>query len=233
MKNRILYTGLLLMVAFSLKAQYKKGQFGVGGDFSFINSRNSLSRSTTDFNDNYSNGFNVSLIGGKFISSKNYLYGIVDVSYSSFVRNLITDNFDNKVQQEVFSSSFSLQAGVGLRRYFAVNEKNIVGLFMQGQLKVGNTWVTQRNFATQNDSVSQDVKINYPVRIFSASLSPGVYVNITPQWQLTANVGNLYFIQTIIPENEQVNLSKRNSSFGLDVNIFDFRLGVLYTPKKD
>lgn len=221
------------MVTFGLKAQYTKGQWGFGGDFSFVNSRNSQSRSTTDFNDNYSNGFNVSLLGGKFISTKNYLYGTVDVGYTSFIRNLITDNFPNKIEQEIFSSNFTLQAGVGLRWYFAVNEKNIVGLFVQGQIRAGNTWINQRNFAARNDTVSQDIKVNYPIRIFSANINPGVYVNITSQWQLTASIGNLYFIQTIIPESADVNLPKQNSSFGLDVNIFDFRLGVLYTPKRN
>lgn len=227
---------MLLFAVVSLgtaKAQYTKGQWGIGGEFSFINSRNSVSRSTTDFTDSYSNGFSLSLVGGKFINSKTFLYGVADFEYVSFKRDLILDNVTNRTEQDIFSSTFTAQLGVGARRYYSFSEKNIVGLFLQGQLKVGNSWVNQRNFASRNDSVYNDLKLYYPVRIISANINPGVYVNITPQWQLTLNVGNLYFTQTIVPEFATYSGNRNNSSFGLDVNLFDFRLGVLYTPRKE
>lgn len=232
MRNRIVYTFILVCFGLNLNAQYNKGQFGIGGEFSFVNSRNTLNRSTTDFANSYNNGFNLGLNAGGFISSRDYLYGVLETEYGSFKRDFVTDNLTNKTEQDVFSSTFTLQAGVGLRRYFKVNEKNIVGFFFQGQALVGNSWVTRRNFAAQNDSVFQDIKENYPVRILNLNINPGVYVNITPQWQLTVNIGDLYFVQTIIPESAEVNQPRQNSSFGLDVNLFDFRLGVLYTPRK-
>lgn len=232
MKNRIIYTVMLISFGLSLSAQYDKGQFGVGGEFSFVNSRNSLNRSTTDFANSYNNGFNLGLNAGGFISRRDYFYGVLETEYSSFKRDFVTDNLTNKTEQDLFSSTFTLQVGVGMRRYFKVNEKNIVGFFFQGQALVGNSWINQRNFAAQNDSVFQDTKVSYPVRIINLNFNPGVYVNITPQWQLAMNIGNLYFVQTFIPDFVDVEQPRRNSSFGLDVNLFDFRLGVLYTPRK-
>jgi hypothetical protein len=224
---------VLVLTVFTVNAQYQRGQWGFGGEFSFINSRNSVSRSTTDFVDAKSNGFNTSLIAGKFTSGRTYLYGVADVEYTSVVRDLVVENLTNSTEQQSFSSFFTVQAGVGARRYYKVNEKNIVGFFVQGQVMVGNTWVSQQNYAEINDSVLSDINQKYPIRLLSVNVNPGVYVNITPKWQLTVNVGNLYFTQSVIPDFVDIGVSKRNSSFGLDVNLFDFRLGVLYTPKRE
>ncbi len=231
--KKYILIAVLVAVFFSIKAQYSTRQSVIGGEFSFANSRNSISRSTTDFANSYSNGFNAGIMAGEFITPKTLLYGALNVEYASFIRDLVTDNLTNKTEQDIFSSTFTMQLGVGARRYYAVNEKNVIGLFLQGQIGVGNSWIVQRNFASVNDSVFQDFDQRYPVRILSANINPGVYVNITKSWQLTLNIGNLYYTQTLIPEFANYAGNRNNSSFGLDVNLFDFRLGVLYTPKKE
>lgn len=231
-KKNILFIALVLMV-FTSDAQYLRGQWGLGGEFSFINSRNRLSRSTTDFVDVRSSGFNTSLIAGKFTSNRTYIYGVVDLEYTSVDRDLVVENLTRSTEQQSFTSFFTVQAGIGVRRYYKVNEKNIIGFFVQGQAMVGNTWVSQQNFAAIDDSVLSDINQKYPIRLLSINVNPGVYVNITPKWQLTVNVGNLYFTQSVIPDFVDINVSKKNSSFGLDVNLFDFRLGVLYTPRRE
>lgn len=233
LNKKLIYTFLFVLGFTAANAQYQKGQWGFGGEFSFVNSRNTLSRSTTDFSETYRNGFNLKLVAGKFSSPKTFIYGVVDAGYNNSTANVVYDNVTNSVEQEAYTSVFTLQAGIGLRRYFVVNEKNIVGFYLQGQLQAGNSWTSTRSYNALNDSVYQDASQKYPTRIISAQINPGVYVNVTEKWQLTFNVGNLYFSQTFIPEWVEYGGSRRNSSFGLDVNLFDFRLGVLYTPFKD
>ncbi len=233
MKNKKNILFIVLVLAFATtNAQYQKGQWGFGGEFSFINSRNSISRSTTDFADESSNVFNTSIIGGKFISKHTYLYGIADLRYTSNNKDVVIDNFTNSTERQSFSSFFTVQAGIGVRRYFKVNEKNIIGFFAQGQIMLGNTWASELNFSSVNDTVLSNVRRRYPVRLFSVDINTGIYVNITPKWQLMVNVGNLYFTQSAIPHFVNIEAPKRNASFGLDINLFDFRLGILYTPKR-
>ena len=217
----------------AVNAQYQTGQWAWGGEFSFINSRNNVSRSTNAFSDNLSTGFNISVMGGKFVTQKILLYGIADVAYNSSGTDLLLDDITGRREQRNYTSNTTVQLGVGLRRYFIVNERNIVGFFVQGQLKMGNTWHSTRFFNSIGDTVFDDVKLRYPIRIASLNINPGIYINVTPMWQLTVNIGNLYATQTIVPNWVNAGgISKRNFSFGLDVNLFDFRLGVLYTPNR-
>lgn len=232
--NRVLSIFFIMIASVTaVNAQYQKGQWALGGEFSFINSRNNISRSTNAFSDNLSTGFNISAIGGKFVTQKMLLYGIVDVAYNSSGTDLLLDDITGKREQRSYISITTAQIGIGIRRYYAVNERNIVGFFVQGQLRVGNNWTSIRYFSSEGDSVFTDVKQKYPIRIANFNINPGIYINVTPMWQLTLNVGNLYATQTIVPSWVDVGgISKRNFSFGLDVNLFDFRLGAVYTPNR-
>lgn len=232
--NRVLSIFFIMIASVTaVNAQYQKGQWALGGEFSFINSRNNISRSTNAFSDNLSTGFNISAIGGKFVTQKMLLYGIVDVAYNSSGTDLLLDDITGKREQRSYISITTAQIGIGVRRYYAVNERNIVGFFVQGQLRVGNNWTSIRYFSSEGDSVFTDVKQKYPIRIANFNINPGIYINVTPMWQLTLNVGNLYATQTIVPNWVDVGgISKRNFSFGLDVNLFDFRLGAVYTPNR-
>ncbi len=232
--NRVLSIFFIIIAsATAANAQYQKGQWAWGGEFSFVNSRNNVSRSTNAFSDNLSTGFNISAIGGKFVTQKMLLYGIADVAYSSSGTDLLLDDITGRREQRSYISITTAQIGIGVRRYYAVNERNIVGFFVQVQLKAGNTWYSTRFFNSVGDTVFDDVKLKYPIRIASLTINPGIYINVTPMWQLTVNIGNLYATQTILPNWVNAGgVTRRNFSFGLDVNLFDFRLGVLYTPNK-
>ena len=231
--NKAISIFFIMIISVAAKAQYEKGQWAFGGDFSFANAQSNLSNTDNVLNNSSTSGFNFSINWGDFKTPSLLLFSQAGVDYRLTNQNYVADATTGRTERRSFTAATTINVGVGLRRYWKMNDDNIVGFFLQGHLHAGNTWGNNSFFSSANDTVYNDTKLDYQIRTIGLNISPGVYVNITPKWQLLFDVGNLYATQTFVPRWSARNGSTKNDfSFGVDLNVFDFRLGVMYTPNR-
>jgi hypothetical protein len=223
--KQLFLTGLLIIAAMPAFAQMQKGRWAVGGEFSFLNTHNDQSNSSYSFAQSSNTGFNFDLMGGKFVRNDWYVYGVFALNYSKSSSNQ-ESNIGSKEVNRRLATALTPSLGAGVRKYIRATDR--MGFFVQGQASFSNTFVRNEYYYVDNDTVQQDVKARYPFYSLTFNINPGVYVNLAKRWQLTFNLGNLYFIQTWQPEKKGVITKTRNASFGADINLFDFRIGALY-----
>lgn len=229
---RVLVVLLSCLFASQAGAQMYKGRWAVGGDFSFLNSRNAQSNSSNNFSEELGTGFNFRVHTGQFITNKLYTYGVVGINYSTLQRNYEAGTTTGgKDIRETLANATNIGVGAGTRWYIKGTER--VGFFLQGQVMLSGTYVRRDEYFVENDTVKSDTKIKYPFYTLGININPGVYVVLSKRWQLTFDLGNLYFSQTWQPEKKGVIERSSNSSFGMDINLFDFRVGALYLLGKN
>lgn len=209
-----------------------KGRWAVGGEFSFLNSRNAQSSTSSNFSEELGTGFNFRVHSGQFVTNTLYTYGVVGINYSTLQRNFEAGRTTGtKDIRETLANATNVGVGAGTRWYIKGTER--VGFFVQGQVMFSGTYVRRDEYYVENDTVKSDTKIKYPFYTLGININPGVYVVLSKRWQLTFDLGNLYFSQTWQPEKKGVIERSSNSSFGMDVNLFDFRVGALYLLGKN
>ncbi len=222
---------LSLLLATQAGAQMYKGRWAVGGEFSFLNSRNDQSSGSNNFSEELNTGFSFRLNGGQFVSQKLYTYGVAGITYSTLQRNYEMGTSGAKEIRKTLANATTIGIGGGTRWYIKGTER--VGFFLQGQAVFSGTNVRREEFYSENDTVQSDAKVKYPFYSLDINIKPGVYLIVSKRWQLTFNLGNLYFTQTWQPEKTGVVGRSSNSTFGMDVNLFDFRVGALYLLGKN
>lgn len=224
-QTQLFLAGLLMLATAPAFAQMQKGRWAVGGEFSFLNTHNDQSNGTNSFAASSNTGFNFDLLGGKFVRNDLYLYSVAGMTYTKTRSNQESNIGGKDINRSLFTA-LTVNVGGGLRKYFRATDR--MGFFVQGQASFSNTFVRNEVYYVDNDTVQQDVKARYPFYSLTFNINPGIYVNLAKRWQLTFNLGNLYFIQTWQPEKKGVVARTRNASFGADINLFDFRIGALY-----
>ena len=222
--NKIFLSILFVLPSVTVFSQFTPGRWAVGGEFSFVNSRSDYSTTNTSFSSGTSSGLNSKIYAGQFLTEKSYLHAILNFDITK-----VKNNFESTVGglevRSSLSNIYTFGAGAGWRRYFPANKT--LGFFVQGQATISRTWVINEVYFEHNDTVTQETRTSQQFNSLRLNINPGAYVNVGKHWQFTLNLGSLYYIQTWYPKGQDL-YGTRTSAFGMDVNIFDFKLGVLY-----
>lgn len=226
--KNILILGTLLASATLSFAQFDKGQKAIGGDFLVFNTTNNFSQTESGFSKNNGTGISLNFNKGKFFRNNFYRYATIFGGLS--LGNRETEDNDNlglNLSRTRYSY-LSFGIGGGIRKYYPATDK--IGLFINGQISGQITRTRNKFYATQHDTVLRDETQTYPSYDAELSIVPGVYVMLNPKWQLNFNIGNLYLSHTLVPGRSGVVNYSSTTTMGLNFNIFDFRLGILYMP---
>lgn len=185
----------------------------IGGDFESSATRYTQYLSTKK---NYET--TIQLQVGRLIKEKNYFFGLADLSYR-YTSQL--DEYDSTFDFEYSNSQYTIQPGVGWRGYYQVNEKNIVGFTCQA-IVMGGVRISNYTRIRSDNNWTETYKNTKS--IVSAEISPGVYINISPKWQLLLGIGKLYYNYVWGSDKGTIFPTGKGPAYGLAFNTGTFRL---------
>ncbi len=185
---------LLLLLVFSTlvcfqssKAQTeKKYLLGIEGN-------GGISRSNNQYGKNVELGASVTLYAGQFISPKTAIYA--SFGFDNYRAYKATSNFlfnKDTVKNEYYEYIITPIVNVGVRKYFSVIKKDIVGLFTDFEIGYG---VNVKRFKTKMYYTSQPQKqqSTETSNKLSASVLLGAYLNIGRNWQVLIKLGGAHY----------------------------------------
>lgn len=226
--KKIFFIGITLFTFSNCFAQFEKGQKAIGGEFLIFNTTNNFSESESGFSTNTGAGISLNFNKGKFFRKNLYGYGSLFWGYNNTFRETEGSDALGINLDRSRNTNITIGLGAGLRKYYPATEK--IGLYLNGSIGANITRAKEKNYASVHDTVLKDLTQVYPFYNASISIVPGVYVMLNPKWQLNFNIGNLYVEHTLRPSRKGIVNYRSTTTMGLNFNIFDFRLGVLYMP---
>lgn len=169
--------------------------------------------------------FNYSVFAGKFITPKTLAFIFFTSNYSGNIYDNVEVNPTGNYYRYYYS--VSLLPGIGIRKYFAFAQKDIVGLFLDMRLSSGISVHRGKENGTR-DTISYKRQETKNQNLASINLSPCVYINLSPKWQLLLGVGNVFYT-TLWAKNDgkvldRTTFAVKGSAFGLNFNAQSFTL---------
>lgn len=222
-KLTLLFIFSIIICTNTLNAQSKKeyllGVEGWGGYRQYKNSSQFGSSETRHF-------FTFSKIyGGKFLTPKIVALVFFQVDYSNNKSKGIGSNFTNINTTTVLTP----QLGLGVRKYFSLAQKDIVGLFLDAETSFGFSNTNNKEEIIFDTAVETDESKTNSNQ-FSFTIQPGAYINITKKWQMLFKLGGFYY-SYIWSKSALVTSSitgpTKGFNIGVDFNAQEFRLSIV------
>jgi hypothetical protein len=217
----------ILIVAFSCANGQTAKKYLLGVDFWAAYSHNyDPNPNYTAYRYNTAN-INGALYGGRFITPKTLLF----LSFSTYYTNnsYIYNNTNPVSTDKAVSLSIFLLPSIGIRRYWAFTDKDVVGLFTD--VIAGMGVIVNRNKSTLVINGKEEHKQStHNANGLRFAVVPGAYLNLNKNWQLLIKVGSLNYSRNWAKDDgtvvNGVIQSSKLVSYGLSFNNQTFAISV-------
>jgi hypothetical protein len=193
-----------------------------------IEGNGGISRINNQYGKNVQLNVTAKLYAGKFISSKTAIYASFGFdnyraykTTSHFLFNIDTVSY--KYYEYIITPMFN----IGVRKYYSVIKKDIVGLFTDFEIGYGKTVKRLKNkmYYTSQPQKQQSTETS---NVLSTNVLLGAYLNVGRNWQILLKLGGFYYSHNGKKDRNSsgryFSIPEKGSSVGISFNPQYFQL---------
>lgn len=220
---------LLLLLVFSTLVCFQSSKAQTEMKYLLgIEGNGGISRSNNQYGKNVELGASAKLYAGQFISPKTAIYA--SFGFDNYHAYRTTSNFINNKDTDTYKYYECIITpilNIGVRKYFSVIKKDIVGLFTDVEIGYGVNVKRFKNkfYYTPQPQKQQSTETS---NTLSARVLLGVYLNIGCNWQVLLKLGGAHYSHNGKKDKNgrgrQISMPEKGSNVGINFNSQTFQL---------